>query len=67
MFKYTLDNKRYHTLNYYLKNKFNDKVIKISLMVILLVLTSMVLKAMVVVYIVLKVVQVNMEAILTKI
>ena len=31
MFKYTLDNKRYHTLNYYLKNKFNDKVIKISL------------------------------------
>lgn len=67
MFKYTLDNKRYHTLNYYLKNKFNDKVIKISLMVILLVLTSMVLKAMVAVYIVLKVVQVNMEVILTKI
>ena len=65
MFKYTLDNKRYHTLNYYLKNKFNDKVIKI--MVILLVLTSMVLKAMVAVYIVLKVVQVNMEVILTKI
>ena len=31
MFKYSLDNKRYHTLNYYLKNKFNDKVIKISL------------------------------------
>ena len=31
MFKYTLDNKRYHTLNYYLKNKFNDKVFKVSL------------------------------------
>ncbi|MGM9882109.1 MAG: TIGR01212 family radical SAM protein [Bacilli bacterium] len=31
MFKYTLDNKRYHTLNYYLKNKFNCKVYKVSL------------------------------------
>ncbi len=31
MFKYSLDNKRYHTLNYYFKKKFNDKVIKISL------------------------------------
>ena len=31
MFKYTLDNKRYHTLNYYLKNKFNEKVFKVSL------------------------------------
>ena len=31
MFKYTLDNKRYHTLNYYFKNKFNSKVCKISL------------------------------------
>ncbi len=31
MFKYTLDNKRYHTLNYYFKNKFNSKVFKVSL------------------------------------
>lgn len=31
MFKYTLDNKRYHTLNYHLRNKFNDKVFKVSL------------------------------------
>lgn len=31
MFKYSLDNKRYHTLNYYLKNRFNDKVFKVSL------------------------------------
>lgn len=31
MFKYTLDNKRYHTLNYYLRGKFNSKVCKISL------------------------------------
>ena len=31
MFKYTLDNKRYHTLNYYLKNKFGCKVAKIPL------------------------------------
>ncbi len=31
MFKYTLDNKRYHTLNYYLKNKYHTKVVKISL------------------------------------
>ena len=30
-FKYTLDNKRYHTLNYYYKNKFGCKVFKISL------------------------------------
>ena len=31
MFKYTLDNKRYHTLNYYYKNKFGIKVLKLSL------------------------------------
>ena len=31
MFKYTLDNKRYHTLNYHVKNKYNTKVVKISL------------------------------------
>ena len=31
MFNKTLDNKRYHTLNYYLKNKFNTKVFKVSL------------------------------------
>ena len=31
MFKYTLDNKRYHTLNYYYKKKFNSKVFKVSL------------------------------------
>lgn len=31
MFPYTLDNKRYHTLNYFLKNKFNSKVFKIAL------------------------------------
>lgn len=31
MFKYTLDNKRYHTFNYFLKNKFNSKVFKIAL------------------------------------
>ena len=31
MFEYTLDNKRYHTLNYHFKNKFNEKVIKVSL------------------------------------
>lgn len=31
MFKYSLDNKRYHTLNYYLKNRFHEKVYKISL------------------------------------
>ncbi len=30
-FKYSLDNKRYHTLNYFYKNKFNSKVFKISL------------------------------------
>ena len=30
-FKYSLDNKRYHTLNYCYKNKFNEKIIKISL------------------------------------
>ncbi len=31
MFKYTLDNKRYHTLNYYYKEKFKEKVFKVSL------------------------------------
>lgn len=31
MFKYTLDNKRYHTLNYHVKSKYNCKVVKISL------------------------------------
>ena len=30
-FKYTLDNKRYHTLNYFYKTKFNSKVFKVSL------------------------------------
>ena len=31
MFKYSLDNKRYHTLNYFFKNKFHSKVYKVSL------------------------------------
>lgn len=31
MFSYTLDNKRYHTLNYFYKNKFSCKVFKVSL------------------------------------
>ena len=31
MFKYSLDNKRYHTLNYYFKNKYGCKVFKVSL------------------------------------
>lgn len=31
MFKYTLDNKRYHTLNYFYKTNFNSKVFKVSL------------------------------------
>ena len=31
MFKYSLDNKRYHTLNYHMKEKYNAKVVKISL------------------------------------
>ena len=30
-FKYTIDNKRYHTLTYYYKEKFNSKVCKVSL------------------------------------
>ncbi len=29
MFKYSLDNKRYHTLNYFFRNKFNSKVFKV--------------------------------------
>lgn len=31
MFKYTLDNKRYHTLNYHVKTKYKNKVVKVSL------------------------------------
>jgi radical SAM superfamily enzyme len=30
-FKYSLDNKRYHTWNYHLKEKFGKKVFKVSL------------------------------------
>lgn len=30
-FKYTLDNKRYHTWNYHLRNKFGEKIFKIAL------------------------------------
>ena len=30
-FKFSSDNKRYHTLNYHVKNKYNQKVVKISL------------------------------------
>ena len=30
-FEYSLDNKRYHTLTYYYKKKFNAKVCKVSL------------------------------------
>ena len=28
-FRYTLDHKRYHTFNYYLKNKYHQKVAKV--------------------------------------
>lgn len=31
MFKYSNSNKRYHTLDYYYKNKYNSKIFKISL------------------------------------
>lgn len=31
MFKYSLDNKRYHTLNYHFKNKYGKKTFKVSL------------------------------------
>ena len=31
MFKNTLDNKRYYTLNYYYKKKYGSKVFKVSL------------------------------------
>lgn len=31
MFQYTLDNKRYHTLNYFYKTKFGTRVFKVSL------------------------------------
>ncbi len=31
MFEYSLDNKRYHTLNYHFKNKYGKKVFKVSL------------------------------------
>lgn len=31
MFKYSFDNKRYHTLNYYLKEKYGKKTFKVSL------------------------------------
>ena len=31
MFKYTLDNKRYHTLNYFYRTKFNNKVFKVPI------------------------------------
>lgn len=31
MFQYTLDNKRYHTLNYHVKTKYHKKIVKVSL------------------------------------
>jgi radical SAM protein (TIGR01212 family) len=31
MFKYSLDNKRYHTLNYFYRTRFNSKVFKVPL------------------------------------
>ncbi|MBQ8131855.1 MAG: TIGR01212 family radical SAM protein, partial [Bacilli bacterium] len=31
MFQYSNTNKRYHTLNYFYKNKFNSKIFKVSL------------------------------------
>ena len=31
MFKYSLDNKRYHTLNYFYRTKFNSKVFKVPI------------------------------------
>ena len=31
MFKYTLDNKRYYTLNYFFKKKFGQKVFKVPI------------------------------------
>ena len=31
MFKYSLDNKRYHTLNYFYRTKFNNKVFKVPI------------------------------------
>lgn len=31
LFKYSNDNKRYHTFNYYLRNKYKNKVFKVSL------------------------------------
>ena len=31
LFEYSLDNKRYHTFNYYLKNKYHTKVAKVAL------------------------------------
>lgn len=31
MFKYSNSNKRYHTLDYFYKTKFNSKVFKVSL------------------------------------
>ena len=31
MFKYSNTNKRYHTLDYYYKNRFHEKVFKVSL------------------------------------
>lgn len=31
MFKYSNSNKRYHTLDYFYKNKFNEKIFKVSL------------------------------------
>ncbi len=31
MFLYSLDNKRYHTLNYFYRQKFNQKVFKVPL------------------------------------
>ena len=49
-FKYSLDNKRYHTYNYYLKNKYHQKVAKVALNADFTCQIVMEQKAMVVVF-----------------
>ena len=58
LFKYSDDNKRYHTFNYYLKNKYQSKVAKVSLNAGLLVQIATVLKARAAVFFVAALVQV---------
>lgn len=62
-FPYAFENKRYHTWNYHLKNKFGQKYLKLQLMEDLIVQIEMVPLHMVAVHFVQQLVAVTLQVI----